>query len=426
MNNMLVSLTRPLLPVLYKEDKGDKLRVWKIWTQDDTVCKKYGIYEGKMIKPKPRKCYVTNEGKVSEMSAVEMAAETAKRLWIKQVDKGYSPAEDDERGIAMWKSVLRQKRQQGGQNRGVDINSDSEEDDNKEESLPKAMTGVVYNPSRKKGKQVIDWERGAYVQMKFDGIRCLALLVDDEVCLLTRGGKKLPFLSRLKKDVRKFLRQCPEGTILDGELYRHVVEIDGEILTGPQKFQLITSICKPNRKSIHEHEDIIDYHVFDMVSNKTQEKRFRDLKKLSEISHSEKIVFAEYHLSHSHEETVDIWEKFALGNYEGIMIRGRDMLYEQGRKSNQLQKFKDFDDHEFEVIGAEEGEGSEEGCVIWKLITEDGNVFNARPQGGMEDRRKKFQNWRKYVGRLGTVKHWDWTDEKVPRNPVFVGFRTDL
>ena len=78
---------------------------------------------------------------------------------------------------------------------------------------------------------------------------------------------------------------------------------------------------------------------------------------------------------------------------------------------------------EFMIIGAIEGSGRDKGTVVWQCETEDGVVFNVRPAETREQRRVYWENHKKFIGSLLTVKFQEMTLKGVPRFPVGVGIR---
>jgi DNA ligase-1 len=118
----------------------------------------------------------------------------------------------------------------------------------------------------------------------------------------------------------------------------------------------------------------------------------------------------------------DLLAKNLADGYEGVMIRDPKSVY-QGRRSYFLQKYKKFDDEEFEVVGFEEGQGNDIGTVIWVCKTTTGKTFSVRPKGTREDKKKLFQNAKDYIGEMLTVKFQDYTVAGIPRFPVGITFR---
>ena len=114
--------------------------------------------------------------------------------------------------------------------------------------------------------------------------------------------------------------------------------------------------------------------------------------------------------------------EYVAAGYEGIMLRTRDGLYKHSR-SVDLLKYKEFLDGEYEVVGAEQGQGLEEGCVIWICRTAEGKTFHCRPRGTRESRSELFQKNEEYMGKHLTVRFQELTDEGIPRFPVGITFR---
>jgi DNA ligase-1 len=105
------------------------------------------------------------------------------------------------------------------------------------------------------------------------------------------------------------------------------------------------------------------------------------------------------------------------------MIRDMNSVYEVGQRSNYLLKHKDFQTEEYEIIGATTGHGRDAKCVVWICKTEEGHVFNARPEGTLEDREYKYANRERFIGKMLTVRFQNLTDKNVPRFPVGVAIR---
>jgi DNA ligase-1 len=125
----------------------------------------------------------------------------------------------------------------------------------------------------------------------------------------------------------------------------------------------------------------------------------------------------------SEEDMKQLHADYVAEGYEGIMLRNRMAKYKVGTRSTDLQKYKEFFDAEYEVVGYKEGEGLEEGCVLWICKTTEGKVFSCRPRGSREERQVMFRNGGKYVGKNLTVRYQEMTDDNMPRFPVGIAFR---
>jgi DNA ligase-1 len=119
------------------------------------------------------------------------------------------------------------------------------------------------------------------------------------------------------------------------------------------------------------------------------------------------------------DECKKMFEEFVSEDFEGIMLRNVNGLYKQNYRSNDLQKYKEFMESEFKIIDCKEGEGRDEGTVIWICETPvDKRVFSVRPKGTIEMRRDWFKNSKKYIGKKLTVIYQELSELGVPRFPV--------
>ena len=254
----------------------------------------------------------------------------------------------------------------------------------------------------------------AYVQRKFDGVRCLAVLNSDKtVTLLSRKGKEFPHLEHIKSDV--LANNKDQGLVLDGELY-------SDTLTFQELVGLVKRVTlKPgNDKQMLE----VSLRVYDCVNTKKTDDfqgRYLDI---TGITHGAKYLsLVENILVNNEAQIHEAQRKFVEEGYEGAMVRNLTGAYAIGKRSANLQKVKTFLDGEYPIVGFTQGTGGETGCVIWICETPDGKRFRVRPRGTQEDRKVLFQNGSDYVGQQLTVRYQELTDDGVPRFPVGIAIR---
>ena len=113
--------------------------------------------------------------------------------------------------------------------------------------------------------------------------------------------------------------------------------------------------------------------------------------------------------------------QYVAEGYEGIMLRNKEGVYSNARSAH-LQKYKEFTDMEVEIVGFKEGEGLEEGCIVWLCKLND-KQFACRPRGTREERMELFQNGGKYIGKQLTVRYQEKTDDGLLRFPVGIAIR---
>jgi ATP-dependent DNA ligase len=107
------------------------------------------------------------------------------------------------------------------------------------------------------------------------------------------------------------------------------------------------------------------------------------------------------------------------------MVRNLAGLYQFKNRSYDLQKVKQFEDAEYEIIGGKEGQGRESGMAIFRCKTEAGIEFDVRPKGNVEERSAMWKNLSSYIGKPLTVKFQGLTDDGRPRFPVGLHIRPD-
>jgi DNA ligase-1 len=117
---------------------------------------------------------------------------------------------------------------------------------------------------------------------------------------------------------------------------------------------------------------------------------------------------------------------FTEQGYEGSIIRsGGDEPYNFQYRDNQLQKYKDFEDAEFKIIGVEEGVGKDEGQATLICVTPQGTGgrtgigdFGVKCKGVNAIREEQWKNRKAYIGKEVTVRYQVLSDEFIPIFPV--------
>ena len=232
-----------------------------------------------------------------------------------------------------------------------------------------------------------------YVQPKLDGIRLLV----SSAGRFSRTGKPVKGVDHLSQSLKP-------GEYLDGECY------------APNKtFEEITSMFKMNPEDL-------EFHIFDYFDINKPDLTFEE--RIEKINIPRRGCHVVETMSVNNKSDVSkLHDKFVEMGYEGIMIRDRKSIYEIGKRSNYLLKFKTFQTEEYEIIGAKTGHGRDANAVVWLCKTEDGNEFTARPEGTIENREYMYTNRDVYIGKMLTVRFQNLTDIGVPRFPVGVAIR---
>lgn len=337
------------------------------------------IYEGKNI------------GKKNETSALQQAINEARSAWIKKKESGYVAVGVSSTPIS------------GVITDGVDneeINTSGSKSKGVDEDVPLPMLAHDYN---KRGKSI---KFPCYVQRKFDGTRCVAMPGKG---LFSRNKKSYPHLEHIVAEINRL----PPTVILDGELY-------SDTLT----FQEIVGLVKREtlKAGDEEKQKQIKFHVYDIINGMPYEQRYANLQMLFSRYKFKHLELVKTEVCESEEKMKELHAQYVAEGFEGVMLRNKLGLYKNAR-SDTLQKYKEFMDSEFKVVGYKEGEGLEAGCVLWICETEDGQQFACRPRGTREERMELFENADNYIGKMLTVKFQELTSDGLPRFPVGIAFR---
>jgi DNA ligase-1 len=361
---------------LYKLTSTGKIQEWNILVREEqngyTIVTERGQVGGKINSDGGK--LITkgkNIGKANETTPEEQALDEAQSKWNKKKDEGYFESIEEAQG----ELVL----------------------------LP--MLAYPYE----KRKHNIVWM--AIGQPKLDGIRCLAR----SMSLISRKGKEFPHLEH----IREVVKVLPKNIVLDGELYSHDIT-----------FEEITGIVRRETLNPGDDEKMkkILLNVYDCIildkPDATFEERYNVLSSIVKIINSSYITLVKNVELNSEEEMKQQHTVMVENGYEGIVIRNKNGVYAVNKRSQDLQKYKHFQDAEYKVVGFTDGEGLESGCVIWKCITPEGKEFSVRPRGTREERQEYFNNGDSYIGENLTVRFQELSSDSIPRFPVGITFRS--
>lgn len=271
-------------------------------------------------------------------------------------------------------------------------------------TFPAAMLAGQYRE-----EAVDEWP--VYVQPKLNGIRMRAMLVDGQVIFFSRREHQY-HLEHLEEEAGLILRELPEGSILDGELYNP--ELD---------FTEITSIVR-TRKTLHPRTREIFYYIFDLYlpSNPGYHKRYELLTHVFGEHRLHYLHLLHAELAYSPEEILQFHHKYSSEGYEGVMIKLPSRKY-QGGRTNNVMKLKNFTDEEALVIGVEDATGTEKGAAMLVVRDERGNEFSLRMHGSFERRKRWLKHPEEIIGKYVTLRYQTLSIYGVPLFPVGIEVR---
>lgn len=371
-------------PTLYTKSKTGKVQQWQIevtrLANDTAIIRtQWGYKDGKLALSEKEIKEGKNKGRSNETTPFQQAVSEAKSAWDKKTTReGYAETLDDAAlpGVAEVKKVA-------------------------EESQLLPMLAQNY---RKQSRKI---SFPCYVQAKLDGVRSLYR----NGVFTSRTAKPFGFLDHITQELKP---ASDAGLILDGEIYSTTLSF--QEFVGLVKKKHLTAKDKENLKQVK-------LWVYDVVNQHPFEQRLALL-----VDFFSKNTFTNVHLlpteeAKTKEDIKTFHDKYVAAGYEGVIIRNKKGMYRLATRSENLQKYKEFEDAEFPIVGFIEGEGTEKGAVVWICETETKKQFKVRPMGSIQERKEIFKKADTYIGKKLTVKYQELTDDGVPRFGVGIAIR---
>ncbi len=377
-----------LFPALFKKATTGKIQEWRIRTEELpggnwAYISSHGQLGGSMVEGKG---VVIKAGKQGRSIEEQANAEAASK-WKKKRDTGYFETADDAENNLVLLPMLALDHKKRGHN--------------------------------------IEWP--AIGQPKLDGIRCMARLDSSgNISLTSRKNKPFPGMDHIRDELAARLKDL--GKSVGGPFPNDIV-IDGELYADPDEltFQQVTGLVRRDNKKPEdiENEKKLKLNVYDSINLDDLDMDFIDRHNLvsNNLRGMDAVTIVENTPLADPDAVDPIHDQFVREGYEGLIIRNIKGPYKLNGRSKHLQKYKSFQDDEYEIVGYEEGKGNYEGTVIWVCETPDGQRFKIKPNGTHEQRSKWFDNADDYIGHKITVRFFELTDDGIPRFPTGGWFR---
>lgn len=263
---------------------------------------------------------------------------------------------------------------------------------------------LAHSYTEESNQKKIVWP--AYISPKLDGARIFVEYKNGVVKYLSRERKEFPINKELYDQIELLIKEM-NVPFLDGELYLHDYTFQ----------ELISCVKKPIGNKL---ENIIEFHVFDIPSEKTYDESihtdFIELERIINKNNLNRIKIVDAYLLENFESAKELMSRFLLFNYEGMVIRNATHVYEFSTRSVGLQKYKLFFDEEYVLKDILE---DRVGNCVFLLESEHGE-FKATPKYSHDERKEFLNKKEKLIGKLVTVKYQEKTDSGLPRFPIAI------
>lgn len=363
------------LPVLVDKSSTGKEKMYQATVEayeDGTagIVTRWGYTDGKIQEKTKKISKGKNIGKKNETTAFQQAYKEAQSAYNRKKDAGYVAAGDTESSTGTF-----------------DIRP------------------MLAHPYENR-KRHLKWP--AILQPKLDGMRVLAVKdAEGEIHFLSRNGKPISTLDHLKEDLNIYMMK---DEIFDGEIYIHGLP-----------FQEIISYAK----KAQEGSEKLEFWVFDMLTpGQNCAARLLSLAQrglpFSNDESAGGVKLVESLTVEDEDQVLANHSKFVQQGFEGVIVRNTEGLYKPKYRSNDLLKYKEFIDEEFEIIGHFE---DVDGGVVWQCKTVDGSEFGVRPKGTQEIRKEWAETAKDYIGKALTVRYQNLSPEGIPIFPVGIAVR---
>lgn len=410
-------------PTLLGQASRGTTKVWEAWVSEEeggasaVAVVRFGARGGKMQTLERRYVCGKNRGKANETTAYQQAVAETARKWKDKVEKqGYREAGGEESagpGAASEPHAMPEAHTEAGA-----------------ALLP--MLAKTFDVSKLGSARAKTIAFPCLAQPKLDGLRCLIYESRGELVAQSRVGGRFVTVAHILEALRPVFRAFGDGgdagrLVLDGELYSTAMPF--EVLAGRLKKRGQAA------EAVYEAE----FHVYDLfvltpaasalpaLQPEPCHARLTRLAALLSPRPPPHVRLVDTCACASLEHMRALFAEFTAAGFEGIMLRNADAPYRLGHRSADLQKYKEFAEEEFAIVGFGEAEGRDAGTVVFFCLanlpdpaTGETHTFSVRPRGNLAHRASLLAAAPALAARraLLTVVYQELSSHNVPRFPV--------
>ena len=274
-----------------------------------------------------------------------------------------------------------------------------------------------------------------YASRKLNGVRCFIFMKDGRVTKFeSRTGKAFKYFDHLAIDLvgYKYLLNediSEDQVILDGELFNK--DIPFEILCSLINSDDYVEVLDPATGKTWTTNDV-QFHCYDIIPLTKEPLNFYNrFVNYNGLPTSSNIIRVESEIVESEEAMIILAKEWIKDNYEGLMLRFGGAIYEFGKRSIYLLKFKIMEDEEFKIksIYLAENDNQKVMFVLYNhhnLADENYSSFDCFIKGDKEVNLEYFNNQQYYINKWLTVQYQTLSKYNVPLFPVGLAIREGI
>jgi ATP-dependent DNA ligase len=235
-------------------------------------------------------------------------------------------------------------------------------------------------------------------------MRFNAIVRDGKCEFRSRNGKEIQLLGNLEEDFVKMAGDI--DCVFDGEL----LVKDGDVILDRQTGNGILN--KANKGTISATDaakvhatvwDLIPYIQFaDGYCGTPYSTRFDSLATLLATHEPDKVWLVQNTAVENIEEANVLFERYLSMGQEGIILKGKDGVWENKRSKSQI-KFKGELECDLKIVGIEEGTGKYAGMLGALILESSDGVIKVRAGSGFTDEQRK--QGAEIIGKVAAIKY---------------------
>ncbi len=365
------------LPTLYKRSATGAILQWTMYISDFTYYAEYGQVGGLLQRSAVIIAEPKNIGRANATTAEEQAQFEAESAWKKKMaQENYVMNIEDIDNVAFLSPML----------------------------------AYAYNHK-------FDSAKHKFIQPKLDGIRCNMHYDTStrQIVAISRHNKPFFSVDHIKAVLLPILSIYP-GLHIDGELYNHALHDD---------FNKIVSIVKKQKLTITDKEiakRFIRYNIYDLWDENQPNMPFNERYTLAyNLFYNEPYIdLVDTSGVASARDIDDKFKEYTARGYEGAIIRSNEAY--QHKRCNNLLKYKEFHEAEFEVLGIYQGRSGTK-AEFAEIQLSNGKTCKATLAFTDEECEAIMDKAFDYIGCKASVQFFGYTPDGKLRFPVLKAFR---